>query len=64
MTSQEKDKLIQAIYIDQSDLNQELADCFTNYLKLTNLRVRDYLNEKEFLLDFQADTKKVYKSTV
>ena len=45
MTSQEKEKLIQAIYIDQSDLNQELADCFTNYLSLTNLRGRDYLTE-------------------
>ncbi len=52
--SEDKHRLIQSLYIDSSDLNQSLTDCFVPFMQFTNLRERTYMNEKEFLIDLES----------
>lgn len=59
MKSPELKKLIQGLYIDQEELNPELADCFISFFKNANLREREYLWQHDFLLDFDKRADKV-----
>lgn len=47
----ERNRLIQAIYIDQQELSHQVSDSFRNFLQQTNVRQRDYLMDQEFIID-------------
>ncbi len=60
----ERDRQICSIYMDQSNLSKEITDCFITYLHNTNLRERDYLNEQEFLLNFDPNVSSLQQNLV
>ena len=55
MSSKEKNKLIQSVFIDSQTAPFDLTESFIEFLSQTNLREREYQKEVEFLLDFQKD---------
>jgi hypothetical protein len=55
MSSKEKNKLIQSVFIDSQTAPFDLTESFIDFLSKTNLREREYQKEVEFLLDFQKD---------
>jgi len=59
MRPSEANRLIQSIYIDSQDLNSDLSDSVSTFLRDTNTRERDYFKDTEFILSFAGDAKKV-----
>jgi hypothetical protein len=60
----ERERQICSVYMDQSNLNKEVTDCFITYMQNTNLRERDYLNEQEFLLNFNPNASGLQQNLV
>ena len=56
---QERNRLIQTVYVDCADIPTDLADSITAFLRETNVREREYHKETEFILDFATDVNKV-----
>jgi len=52
MSSKEKNKLIQSVFIDSQTAPFDLTESFIEFLSDSNLREREYQKEIEFLLDF------------
>ena len=59
MKIQDRNRLVQTIYIDCQDIPTDLADSITSFLRETNVRERDYHKDTEFILDFGNDVNKV-----
>ena len=59
MKPSEVNRLIQAIYMDSWQVDTDLGDSISSYLRDTNTRERDYHKDNEFILSFSRDSKKI-----
>lgn len=59
LTLKEKGRLIQSVYIDEIELDLDLSDCLSAFLRATNVRERDYHKETEFILDFSEGAQNI-----
>jgi len=64
LKTKEVNRLIQAFFIDSTEINQDLSDCLTKFLQEANARERDYQKETEFMLDFSKDATKIHQGLV
>ena len=59
MSPSEANRLIQSIFIDSHEINSDLGDSISSFLRDTNTRERDYHKDTEFILSFDRDDKKI-----
>jgi len=55
----EVNRLIQSIYLDSHEVNADLGDSISTFLRDTNTRERDYHKDTEFILSFDRSEKKI-----
>lgn len=55
----EVNRLIQSIYLDSHEVNSDLGDSISTFLRDTNTRERDYHKDTEFILSFDRSQKKI-----
>jgi hypothetical protein len=55
----EANRLIQSIYIDSGEIETDLGDSISSFLRDTNTRERDYHKDTEFILSFSRENKKI-----
>ena len=55
----ELNRLVQSIYIDSVEIDTDLGDSITSFLRDTNVREREYHKETEFILQFDREEKKI-----
>jgi hypothetical protein len=64
MSTNERDRLIQSIFVDSQSVPFDLSEAFIHHLQDSNLRERDYQKEIEFLLDFSPEAQKMKQGSV
>ena len=60
----EANRLVQSIYIDSQEIDQDLGDSVSSFLRDTNTRERDYHKDTEFILQFSTDAKQIQQVQV
>ena len=60
----EANRLIQSIYVDSQEIEEDLGDSVSSFLRDTNTRERDYQKDTEFILSFSPDSKAIQQVQV
>ena len=60
----EANRLVQSIYIDAQEIDEDLGDSVCSFLRDTNTRERDYHKDTEFILSFSPDAKAIQQVQV
>ena len=59
LRASEAGRLVQSIYVDSQQIDTDLGESVSTFLRDTNVREREYHKDTEFILSFTQDNKKI-----